>query len=261
MPIHVGAEIRRMEDNEFKERVYEVMRHVFDVHCELGRLFHEKIYQREIALRVPDTLCEVPVEVRFEGFCKTYYLDLLVGRGLILEMKAVESLVERHQRQLLHYLFLADLPHGKLVNLRPEQVEHEFVNNVLSAAARTSFAVVEDGWQEVETRPLKEGMIAVLRDWGTGLDIGLYEDVAAVLCGQTPDIDVGICLGTHSLGVQRMRFAAPGVALRITALPPKRHDEYQANLRRLLDHADLHAIQWINITQSTLHFKTFWKRR
>ena len=28
MPIHVGAEIRRMEEEEFKARVYEVMRHV-----------------------------------------------------------------------------------------------------------------------------------------------------------------------------------------------------------------------------------------
>ena len=43
MPIQVGAEIRRMDDNEFKARAYEVMRHAFDVEHELGRLFHEKI--------------------------------------------------------------------------------------------------------------------------------------------------------------------------------------------------------------------------
>jgi hypothetical protein len=32
---------------------------------------------------------------------------------------------------LMHYLFLTGLPHGKLVNLRPEQVEHAFVNESL----------------------------------------------------------------------------------------------------------------------------------
>jgi hypothetical protein len=32
MPICVGAEIRRMKEEEFKARVYEVMRRVFDVH-------------------------------------------------------------------------------------------------------------------------------------------------------------------------------------------------------------------------------------
>ncbi len=46
MPIHVGAEIRPMADAEFKARVYDVMRYVFDIHRELGRLFQEKIYQR-----------------------------------------------------------------------------------------------------------------------------------------------------------------------------------------------------------------------
>ena len=54
MPIRVGADIERMDDDEFKGGAYEVMRHVFDVQHELGRLFHEKIYHREIAFRIPD---------------------------------------------------------------------------------------------------------------------------------------------------------------------------------------------------------------
>jgi GxxExxY protein len=263
MPIRVGAEIRRMEDQEFKARVYEVMRHVFDVHNELGRLFHEKIYQREVAFRVPDAEREVPVEVRFGDFSKTYYLDLLIGGGVIVEMKAVESLAERHTRQLMHYLFLTNLPHGKLVNLRPAQVEHAFVNNVLSVAARTSFALSDDGWEEIETQRFKDGMTAVLRDWGVGLDTGLYEEAALYLCGQAPDAEteVGIRLGARSLGVQRMRLSAPRVALRVTALPSQRHAEYRESLVRLLDHADLDAIQWVNVTQPLVQFGTVQKGR
>ena len=90
-----------------RARTYEVMRHVFDVQRELGRLFHEKIYHREIAFRIPDSRCEVAIDVRFEDFCKTYYLDLLVGGGAIFELKAVAALAEGHRRQLMHYLFLA----------------------------------------------------------------------------------------------------------------------------------------------------------
>lgn len=263
MPIYVGAEIRRMEDEEFRARMYEVMGHVFDVHHELGRLFHEKIYQREVALRVPDTQREVPVEVRFEEFCKTYYLDLLVGGGALLEMKAVEVLTKRHERQLLQYLFLVDLPHGKVVNLRPEQVEHRFVNNVMSLAARTSFTLENDGWEEFGTTRLKKGMITALRDWGVGLDLGLYEELAAHLCGQSPGVEteVGIHLSDHSLGVQYMRLAAPEVALRVTALPAPRRADYHADLCRLLDHAELRAIQWINVTQASLQFATVRKRK
>ena len=44
----------------------------------------------------------------------------------------------------MHYLFLADLPHGKLVNLRRGRVEHEFVNNVLTRAERTAFTAIGD---------------------------------------------------------------------------------------------------------------------
>ena len=43
-----------MNNEQFKASVYATMRHVFDVHRELGRLFHEKIYQREVAFRVPE---------------------------------------------------------------------------------------------------------------------------------------------------------------------------------------------------------------
>jgi GxxExxY protein len=258
MPIRVGAEIRRMEQEEFKARVYEVMRHVFDVQRELGRLFHEKIYHREIAYRIPDAQCEVALDVQFEDFCKTYYLDLLVGGGAIFELKAVELLAEPHRRQLMHYLFLADLPHGKLVNLRPERVDHEFVNNVMSRPVRTSVEVVDDGWEELETRRLKDGIIAVLRDWGIGLDMRLYEEVAAHLCGQAPDAetDVGIHLGNRLLGTQRMRLATPEVAIRISALPQRRYAAYRTDLHTLLDHADLRAIQWINITQPEVRFET-----
>src|ERR1039458_6765838 len=69
-----------------------------------------------------DARIEVPIEVSYESFCKTYYLDLVFVGGALFELKAVEALVNRHRAQLLHYLLLADLLHGKLVNMRLEAV-------------------------------------------------------------------------------------------------------------------------------------------
>jgi GxxExxY protein len=263
MPIHVGADIRWLNDEEYKALVYEVMRHFFAIQSDLGRLFDEKIYQREIAFRIPDAQREVPVELHFQGFRKTYYLDLLVGAGAIFELKTAQSLTHRHRSQLLNYLFLTGLPHGKLVNLRPERVEHEFVNNTLTIADRTAFVVADDGWQELGTAGLKEGMTAMLRDWGAGLDLGLYEEVAAQLCGQPPEAEtaVEIHTGLRSLGFQYMLLAASGVAIRITALPPDHHPDYEAHLHRLLAHADLRAVQWINITRPVVQFKTIRQTR
>lgn len=263
MPIHVGAEIRRMDDEEFKARTYEVMGHVFDVQRELDRLFQEAVYQRELAFRIPDAQREVPVEVRFEEFCKTYYLDLLVGGGAVFELKAVQSLTEPHRRQLLQYLFLIDLPHGKLINLRPERVQHEFVNNTLTRSDRMSFAVDNCDWRDLGTTSLKDRMVAVLGDWGTGLDVGLYEEAASYLCGQPPggEAKVEIRIAGRSLGSQAVRLVAPRIALRITALPPDGQPEYRAHLCRFLDHTDLDAVQWINITRQLVQFKTIEKRR
>ena len=115
-------------------------------------------------------------------------------------MKAVESLSERHRRQLMHYLFLTSLPHGKLVDLPPERVEHEFINNCLSLSDRTSFLSSSDGWEEIGATRLQEGMTAVLHDWGTGLDLRLYEEVALHLCQQPPDAEteVAIRLNGHA---------------------------------------------------------------
>lgn len=263
MPIRVGTEIRRMDDEEFKACAYEVMSHVFDVQRELGRLFHEEIYQRELVFRIPDARREVPVELRFEDFCKFYYLDLLVGGGAVFELKAVQSLAERHRRQLLHYLFLTGLPHGKLINLRSERVQHEFVNNTLTQSDRISFDVESSDWQELGTSRLKDRMIAVLRDWGSGLDVALYEEVAWHFCGQpsSAEANVEIRLAGRCLGLEAIRLVAPCIALRITALPPHGLPEYQAHLGRFLDHADVNAVQWINITRHLVQFKTIQKRR
>ena len=44
------------------------------------------------------------------------------------EFKAAEAIHPKHRGQGIHYLFLFDLGHGKIVNVRNEEVEHEFVN-------------------------------------------------------------------------------------------------------------------------------------
>jgi GxxExxY protein len=258
MPIQVGVELCRMDDDEFRACAYEVTRHAFDVQKELGRLFRESIYRNEIAYRVANAHREVPINVCFEDFSKTYHIDLLVGSGAAFELKAVEALTERHKRQLLQYLFLADLPHGKLINLRSERVQHEFINNTLMKSDRTSFDVDDTRWQELQSARLKESMIAVLRDWGTGFDIALYEEVAAFFCGQPPDAQEGveIRLGGRTVGVQPFRIVAPSAALRISTLPANRLAEYQTHLKNCLDHTNLHSIQWINMTRHTVLFKT-----
>jgi GxxExxY protein len=258
MPILVGTTIPRVDQKEFGEIAYEVMRRVFQVHAELGRCFDEKVYQRELAFRLPTAQTEAPVEVAFDGFAKTYFIDLVAGGRAIFELKAAQSLSSHHRGQLLNYLLLTDTAHGKLVNFRTERVQHEFVNSTLTHADRIAFAVEDSRWQEMPTGCLKERMLALLRDWGAGLDIALYGEVAAYFCGRAGDpyCDVEIQLAGRVLGTQQVRLAAPEAALRITALSPGDCSRFETHLRRFLAHTRLRAIQWINVTPSLVQFIT-----
>lgn len=259
MPVQVGAKTRRLDQTEFGRIAYDVMGCVFDIHKEFGRFFDERIYARELSRRYPGTASEVPIEVSFESFHKVYLLDALVGEGAAFMFKTAEALTAGHRSQLLHYLLLADLPHGKLVNMKPEQVQHEFVNTTLRPADRTKFAVADYGWQEIGDQPIREWCVAFLRDVGASLEVSLYEEALTHLLGGEERVlqEVEVISSGRTLGSQKFRLAAPGVAFKVTAMSDP--DPFAMHARRLLEHTSLKVIQWINVTRSEVAFRTIRK--
>ena len=254
MPLHP---VRRLTQDEFAEVSYEVMQCVFDIHNEFGRFFDEKIYKRELASRFPQVEIEFPIAVTHRTFSTTYYLDALVADGGAFEFKAVEELASRHRRQLYNYLLLLDLAHGKLVNLRLESVQHEFVNALLRADERRVFEVCMDRWNGSIPggEMIIDWVVSMLQDWGTGLELSLYEAAVTHFLGGRERVlrDVAVQGSRQGLGYQPMRLATPGVAFKLTAFDPE-FGRFEEHARRLLAHADLRAILWINIG---LHKVTF----
>src|SRR5262245_41897568 len=171
MPVTVHARTRRLSQDEFASVVYVAMGHIFEIHQEFGGYFDEQIYQREIARRCSslNATVEVPIEVKHGGFRKTYFADLLVGDGAIFELKAVDVLNDRHRSQLLQYLLLAELTRGKLVNVRPESVQHEFVNTTLCHDDRVAFSVDDRNWDKLSApfERFRDAFVFMLRDLGT----------------------------------------------------------------------------------------------
>jgi hypothetical protein len=112
-----------------------------------------------------------------------------------------------------------DLSHGKLVNMRTELVQHEFVNTKLHLSHRTGFEVRNHVWQEIGDKPLLEWFVAFLRDIGTCLDISMYEDALSHLLGGEERVthDIEVVSGGKFLGSQKFRLVAPGVAFKVTA--------------------------------------------
>jgi GxxExxY protein len=264
VPIKVNASIRHLNQGEFAEVAYEVMDHVFAIHNEMGRFLDEAIYRRAVAGRVEgDSQTEVLIRVSFEDFFKDYYMDLLVAGGAVFELKAVQQLVPAHRSQLLNYLLLCELSHGKLVNLRGDKVEHEFVNTHLKHSDRTNFQVTDREWNEPDATgvSLREWLLAFLRDVGTGLDIYLYESAVSHFFGGEDAVlhEVDILLEGQHLGRQKVPLAAPNWAFKVTTIDNAQLSRFEDHARRFLQHTKLDGLQWINITRSLVSFRTVTK--
>src|SRR5438067_64046 len=148
MPIEVATTIQPCDQETFHALAHHIMREVFDIHNEFGRLLDEDLYKCELAARcaaigIWPAEREVQIRVTHQSFIKDYFMDLLFCHGFMLEGKAAERLVAAHRGQSLNYLLLAGMKHGRLVNLRTERVQHEFVSTTLTPDERRRFKVAE----------------------------------------------------------------------------------------------------------------------
>jgi GxxExxY protein len=259
MPIHRSVETTRISQEEFKRLAFEVMEHVYAIHNDFGRFFDERIYKRELADRLPGTELELQVTVTYETFSKPYFLDVLVHRRGLFEFKAADAIHPRHRSQAFNYLLLFDLAHGKIINTRPERVESEFVNCHQHLVDLRNPTVVDTGFaSEISGAEFFRDMLTTLvRDWGAGLEIGLFEEALTHFLGGDDKVSVPVpVIGKKGpLADQKFRLLAPDVAFKLTAFPD-RLEAFEMHARKLLQHTALKAIHWANITHQQITFTT-----
>jgi hypothetical protein len=202
--------------------------------------------------------------VSHEGFVKDYLMDLLVCHGFMLEAKVVERLMAAHRGQALNYLLLAGLRHGRLVNLRTDRVQHEYVSTTLTVEERRRIRVVDEEWVEMNAKSgqLKAKVMALLEDWGGFLDVNLYREALVHFLGGAEVVcqAVEVFSGSRRVGTQRLNLLEEetGFALTMKAAGAGAMREH---LGRLLEHTRLKAIQWINLSRHRAEFMTLLKRR
>lgn len=259
MPILRTIETKRLSQEEFGQLAYEVTGHVMNIHSDFGRFFDEKIYKKELADRMAGVELEVPVTIAFDTFSKTYYLDVLVHRGGLFEFKAADAIHPRHRSQTMSYLLLFDLAHGKIINVRPEMLKSEFVNchqrladlrNPGLDTARFDSGVSGAAF-------FHDTLTALVNDWGSGLDIGLYEEALTHFLGGEERVNTPVpVIGSKGhLGDQKFRLLAPDVAFKITALPDEENN-FESHARRMLRHTTLKAVHWANMRTEKITFTT-----
>lgn len=112
----------------YEEITREITGAAFEVHRVLGYGFLEKVYQRslqvELKQRGLDAVMEHPVQVSFKGaIVGDYYVDLLVEKSVIVELKVAQQYCKNDEPQLLNELKATGFKVGLLINFGKQKVE------------------------------------------------------------------------------------------------------------------------------------------
>jgi len=107
----------------------------YAVYSVLGYGFLENVYVKALVIELKnrgmDAKKEFPIEVYYAGQkVGEYYADLIVNDLVILEIKAVKSLIDEHEAQLLNYLKATPYEVDLLLNFgpKPETKRRSFDN-------------------------------------------------------------------------------------------------------------------------------------
>jgi GxxExxY protein len=267
MPIECSEKIIPILEDEFHLLDYKVMKLVFSIHNEFGRLWNEKIFQNEFARRCrtagfEKVKTEVPIKVSCQGFQKTFFIDLLLNNAIVYELKAVKKLSGEHHLQTINYLLLISAHHGKLINMRSPSVESRFVSTRLTKEKRYDYTILDHHWLNIDEKSkwLKQTMIDLIAEWGAFLDTDLfYSAINHFLGGEDKVIHkILVKNGDQLLGRQKVYLINSDIAFKISSMS-KDEKYYEQNLKRILIYTSLKAIQWINFNHNQIKFKTIFQ--
>lgn len=117
-----------MDKKRVNEIVYKIIGAAIEVHKELGPGLLESVYQKclkqEFKLRGINFSSELLVELKYKGVEIDTELrcDFLVENFIVVELKAVDTVIPVHEAQLLTYLKLLRKPKGILINFNCEHI-------------------------------------------------------------------------------------------------------------------------------------------
>ena len=104
----------------------------YKVHNALGPGFLEKVYENALRIELEklglDVKQQEPINVGYEGqIVGEYYADLWVDGRVVIELKAVQTLTQRHEVQLVNCLTATGIEDGLLLNFGSSvQVKRKF---------------------------------------------------------------------------------------------------------------------------------------
>ena len=120
-----------MADLTYKEESYKLIGVLFEVHNELGGGFLESVYseaiEHELKLRDIPFEREKRYQVNYKDIVlpHQFIADFVVYNAIILEIKSVAALNDRHVAQCINYLKVSGNKLAILANFEPDKLMHQ----------------------------------------------------------------------------------------------------------------------------------------
>lgn len=114
-----------MKKYKYKELTRKIIKGYYEVYNQLGPGFLESVYENALEIALCDLGLIVerqfPIEVYFrERKVGEFKADLIVEGKVIVELKAVSTLLSTHKAQLINYLKATEIEIGLLMNFGEE---------------------------------------------------------------------------------------------------------------------------------------------
>lgn len=102
-----------------------ILKVYYEVYNELGAGFLEKVYQNAMYFELKEKGFKVEAQKQIKVYFKKqlvgeYFSDLLVEDKVIVELKAIEMLMDVHLAQIMNYLKATEIEVGLLLNFGEE---------------------------------------------------------------------------------------------------------------------------------------------
>lgn len=102
----------------------------FDVLNELGSGFLESVYERSLLIALQQKGLQVesqkPLKVCFRGeIVGDFFVDLIVENAVIIELKAIRTLVPQNEAQVINYLQATGIEIGLLLNFGNPRLDYK----------------------------------------------------------------------------------------------------------------------------------------
>lgn len=130
----------RQEPDSLMNRLTEaVIGAAIEVHRELGPGFLESIYEEALCLELTERGIayerQAPISVMYKGTpIGQGYMDILVEKRLVVELKAVDQLVPVYKAQVISYLKATGLWVGLLINFNIPMLKDGIKRIVLTSS-------------------------------------------------------------------------------------------------------------------------------